>query len=524
MTWTPDDHSTGTSPLAGEVPPVESGGVSGRVVDAVQALDARSAALLDLFLRASDSTRALVAWLALTRPEVQFDDPARVARLIARDLVAIDRLLSRQLDAVLHHPRFQRLEATWRGLRYLVDRIAEHGAAGATIKLRLLDASWRDLSRDLERAADFDQSTLFRKVYEDEFGSPGGEPYGVLLGDYEVRLRASPDHPIQDVDVLSGISQVAAAAFSPFIVGAHPSLLALDSFRELEIPRDLSKTFDDPMYVRWNAFRKREDSRFLAVTVPRVLMRAPYRAASWRKDGFSYTEDVSDPSGDALLWGTAVYAFGAVLARSFQEYSWLADIRGVPGGRTGGGVVENLPSWSFSTERPELVRRSSTDVIVAERLEADLTDLGFVALCQAAGQERSAFFGVPSVQLPQRMATEAATVNARLSSMLPYVLCVARVAHFVKMIGRNKVGSYATAKECQAFLQGWLAKYCTSSDRATNEQRARAPLAQARVEVLEHPGKPGCYRSVIHVRPHFQLDQLATTVRLVTEFAPVGGG
>lgn len=524
MSWTSDEHEKGASPASGGVPVLTTSDIAGRLVAAVCTTEPNCVQLLAQFLTAPAEGDAIVAWLRLTRPGSTIVDPERALRLVGRDIALIDDLLSRQVDAVLHHPRLQRLEASWRGLRFLVDRIADYAVSGGSVKLRLLDVSWKALARDLERASDFDQSTLFRKVYEDEFGSPGGEPYGVLLGDYEVRHRPAPGHPVNDIDVLASVAQVAAASFAPFVVGAHPTLLALDSFRELEVPRDLSGTFDDPMYIRWNAFRKREDTRFVALTAPRVLMRAPHGPDATRRDGFTYSEDVTDPEGRQFLWGTAVYAFGAVLARSFSQYSWLADIRGAPTGRDGGGVVDDLPTYSFSTERAPLVRRSGTDVIVAERLEAELAGLGLVTLCHLGGEGESAFFAVPSVQLPKKFDTAAATANARLSSMLPYILCVSRVAHFVKMLGRNKVGSYASAADCEKDLQSWLAGYCTSPETSNAAQRARAPLAAARVEVREHPGKPGCYASVIHVKPHFQLDHVATSVRLVTEFAPVGAG
>lgn len=469
---------------------------------------------MERFLGEGDPMRALVLWLRHAHPDARVADAARLVRLLQRDIVAIDRLLSAQLDAILHHPRLQRLEASWRGLRHLVDRVAaaRAGSDAPPVRVRVLDVSWRELARDFERAAEFDQSQVFKKVYEAEFGTAGGEPFGVLLGDYEVRHRLGPGHTVSDVDVLDAMSHVASAAFAPFVVGAHPALFGVDAFRGLELPRDLSSSFDDAEYVRWNAFRRGDDARFVGVTVPRVLMRAPYAADGTRVDRFVYDEDVRGRSADAYLWGTSVYAFGEVLARAFSRFAWPADIRGLPA-EGGGGRVTGLATSDFGTERAGRARRSSTDVLVAERLEQELSDLGFMALCHLRESDDCAFFATPSIH--------ASGGEATLTSLLQHVLCVSRVAHYVKVIGRDKIGSYASADDCEVELDRWLGRYCTSMDDSSFETRARCPLAEGRVEVREHPGRPGCYACVIHLRPHFQLDQVLTTVRLVTEFAPV---
>jgi type VI secretion system ImpC/EvpB family protein len=391
---------------------------------------------------------------------------------------------------------------------------------GENIKIRVLGVSWKELVRDLERAIEFDQSQLFRKIYSDEFGTPGGEPYSILVGDYEIRHRPGPDHPTDDLSALANIASVAAAAFAPFITGADPALLDLGSFTELELPLDLARTFEQLEYIKWKSLRDREDSRFVGLTLPRVLMRLPYRDDNSRTDGFRFREDVSDPSRAQYLWGTAVYAFGAVVMRAFATYGWPAAIRGVQRGEVGGGLVTGLPVHSFGTDRHGTVSKSSTDAIVPDAREKELGELGFIPLCDCQDTELAAFYGNQSVQKPKTYDEVAATVNARMSAMLQYILCVARFAHYIKVMIRDKVGAFFGPADCEDYLRRWLMKYAMSNENAGPELKAKAPLREARVSVTERPDKPGTYRSVIQLRPHYQLDQMVTAVRLVTELAP----
>ena len=461
---------------------------------------------------------SLAYWLRLSPDEPPPSKRAVLDRL-SIDIALIDRLVGEQLDAVLHHPRFQALEASWLGLQRLTEQVED---ADDNVKIRLLDVTWRELVRDLDRAIEFDQSHLFRKVYTAEFGMPGGEPFGVLLGDYAIRHGRSQTHPEDDVGALRSIAQVAAASFAPFVAGAHPSLLDLDSFRDLERPIDLGHAFVDPAHTAWNALRDLEDTRFVGLTLPRTLMRLPYRDDPVRADGFRYEEDVTAPDGSHYLWGSAIYAFGEVLIRTFIENGWMAGIRGVERDSETGGLVTTLPGDWFQTDAPELVPKGSLEVQLTDDQEKELGELGFIPLSHCQGTALAAFYGNQSIQRWRDPAREGksrtvAEINAKLSSMLQYMFCVSRFAHYVKVIGRDKVGSHARASEIERLLNDWLISYATSNESAPPEVQAKYPLRDARVEVREIPGRPGVYQSIVHLRPHFQLDQMTSSVKLVTE-------
>jgi type VI secretion system ImpC/EvpB family protein len=471
---------------------------------------------LEQFLREPSPGKALAVWLGRSTSAPGSLTKAQVARQLSRDIARLDTLLSAQVNAILHHPRFQRLEASWRGLRYLVGQVPD----GDNIKVRVLNVTWRELVRDLERSLEFDQSQLFRQVYGDEFGTAGGEPFGVLLGDYEIRLRPGPDHPTDDIGALMAISAVAAAAFAPFVAGAHPSLLDLDDFAGLERPLSLSRTFEQPDYLKWQGLRRSEDARFVGLALPRVLLRLPYPDRAPRVDGFRFHEEVTRPDRSQYLWGNAAYAFGTVLVRAVADSGWLAAIRGVPPGGEGGGLVTGLPVPAFSTDGAGVAPACSTDAIITDAQEKELGELGFLPLCHCQDTELAVFHGGQSVQKPGQYDELPATVNARLSAMLPYVLCVSRVAHYLKVISRDKLGSFTGPDDCEAYLRRWIARYTNSNEKTSLELRARYPLREARVQVRERPGKPGHYLCVAHLRPHFQLDQMVSAVKLVTELAP----
>jgi type VI secretion system ImpC/EvpB family protein len=471
---------------------------------------------LDRFLAEPDPWKALCLWLGLTPDVGRIPSKEDVGRALSQNLALLDRLLARQVNAIIHAPAFQRLEASWRGLRYLVEELPQ----GESIKVRVLNLTWKELNRDLERALEFDQSQLFRKIYSDEFGTPGGQPFGLVLGDYEIHPRPSEEQPTDDVGALVGLSAVAAAAFAPFIIGLHPSFLELDRFADLDRPMDLGKIFEQVDFLKWRAFRHSEDSRFVGLTLPRVLRRLPYRDDGTRDDRFRFREEVEDPTCECYLWGTAVYAFGAVVVRAFAESAWPAEIRGTPDGGLGGGLVPRLPSHGFATDRPGVAPRGPTDGVVTDALEKDLGELGFVPLVRVPDTELAVFYGNQSAQRPKKFDREGAEANAKLSTMLQYVLCVSRIAHYIKIMGRDKAGSFASADECQRYIQNWLNNLCIANENASAELKARHPLREASVEIREHPGKPGSYFSVIHLRPHYQLDQMVTGVRLATELAP----
>jgi type VI secretion system ImpC/EvpB family protein len=494
-------------------------GAARSLLDAVLEATARGGAAprLEQFLAEPSPAKALALWLG--RPADGLTKE-QLARQLSRDVARLDGLLSDQVNAILHHPRFQALEASWRGLRYLVEQRPE----GDAVKVRVLNLSWRELARDLERAVEFDQSQLFRKVYEQEFGHPGGEPFGVLLGDYEVRHLPTADPPVDHLGTLARIAQTAAAAFAPFIAGAHPALLDLTSFGELEKPLNLPRTLEQVEYLKWRAFRETEDARFVGLTLPRVLLRLPYRDDGSRADGFRFREDVEGPDRSRYLWGNAAFAFGAVLVRAFGESRWLADVRGAPQDRVGGGLVTGLPVHSFATERAGVAPKCSTEVMLTDAREKELGELGLIPLCHCPDTELAAFYGNQSVQRPAKYDEAAATANARLSAMLQYMLCTSRIAHYVKVIGRDKLGAFAEPGDLEDYLSQWLRKYTTQNEKAGPEVKAQYPLREARVRVRERDGHPGSYVCEVHLRPHFQLDQMVAAVKLVTELTPARPG
>lgn len=486
------------------------------LVEATTSEQAETRAKLERFLQEPSPAEALTQWLGWRGAAAEATDRRRVAEMLHRDIASLDVAITRQLNAVLHHSGFQKLEASWRGLRYL----AEQAAAAENVKIRMLSVSWRELARDLERAIEFDQSQLFRKVYGEEFDTPGGEPFSVLLGDYEIRPRLGPEHPVDDVRVLRSVSHVAAAAFAPFIAGVHPAMFGLDDFSGLEQPLHLARTFDQDDYFHWQNLRKEEDSRFVGLTLPRVLMRLPYEDDGSRVDGFCFQEDVAGPDRSRYLWGNAAYAFGAVLIGAFGRSGWLADIRGVRRDEEGGGLVPDLPVHSFSTDAPGVAPKCSTDVLLTDLREQELSELGFIPLCHCPDTEFSAFYTNPSVQRPKQYDELAATLNARISAMLQYMLCVSRFAHYLKVAARDKIGSFTEAGECESYLQEWLQRYVTSDSDAGPEVKAQYPLREARVQVRANPEQPGSYLCVAHLWPHFELDELTASVRLTTQLTP----
>lgn len=415
----------------------------------------------------------------------------------------IDKALSDQLNAILHAQEFQKVEAAWRGLHYLV----QQSETSTMMKIRVLNVSKDDLRKDLEKAVEFDQSALFKKVYEEEYGTFGGAPYGALIGDFEFGR-----HP-QDIALLEKISNVAAAAHAPFLSAASAGLLGLENFPDLPNPRDLAKKFDTPDYAKWKSFRESEDSRYIGLALPHILMRLPYGPDTVPVETFNFKEDVDGTDHSKYLWGNAAYAFGARLTDAFAKFGWCAAIRGVEGG----GRVEGLPTHTFRTDDGEIALKCPTEIAITDRREKELSDLGFIPLVHCKGTDYGAFFGAQSCQKAKKYDTDAATANARLSTQLQYLMAMSRFAHYLKAIMRDKIGSFMTRKDCEVFLNRWIKKYVISTEDAGQELKARYPLKEARVEVAEVPGKPGAYRAVAFLKPHFQLEELTVSLRLVAE-------
>lgn len=426
--------------------------------------------------------------------------------MINARIAQIDHLVSLQLNQVMHAPEFQKLEGSWRGLRYLMD----NSETGTMLKIRILNASKKDLLRDLQKAPEFDQSALFKKVYEEEYGVFGGEPFGALIGDYEFGK-----HP-EDIELLEKVSNVAAAAHAPFLTAADASLLNLDSFTSLGQPRDLAKIYDSTEFAKWKSFRQSEDSRYVGLCVPHILVRLPYGKDTKPVDGFNYEEGVDGTDHSKYLWGNAAYALGSRLTQAFAMHGWCAAIRGVEGG----GLVEGLPAHNFRTDEGDVALKCPTEIAITDRREKELADLGFVPLVHCKNTDYAAFFSIQSAQKPKVYDKEAANANSRLSAQLPYILAVSRFAHYLKAMMRDKIGSFMSRAECERFLNDWIMNYVSSDDTAGAVMKARRPLKDARVEVAEVPGKPGAYRAVAFLRPHFQLDEIAVSLRLVAELPP----
>jgi type VI secretion system protein ImpC len=432
-----------------------------------------------------------------------------VTRTITQGIKAIDEALSKQLAAVMHHPKFQQLEGTWRGLTYLV----MNSETSAQLKLKVLNCSKRELFKDVDKAIEFDQSQIFKKLYENEFGSPGGEPYGALIGDYEFT-----NHP-EDIDLLAKMSNVAAAAFCPFISAASPSLFGFESFTELSKPRDLEKIFDTIEYTKWKSYRNdNPDSRFVTLTMPRVLSRLPYGANTKPVEEFGFEEVELDAKGrakpvqhDHYTWMNASYVLGTRLTDAFAKYGFCTAIRGAEGG----GKVEGLPAHIFTSDDGDPDLKCPTEIGITDRRENELSKLGFLPLCHYKNTDYSVFFGAQTTQKPLKYDRPEATANAAISARLPYIMASSRFAHYLKVIARDKIGSFMEVEDCQAWLERWIANYVSADPKPSQESKARYPLREAKIEVKEIPGKPGSYNAIAWLRPWLQLEELTTSLRMV---------
>jgi len=423
--------------------------------------------------------------------------------MINARIAQIDHLLSLQLNEIVHHPSFQKLEGSWRGLKHLMD----HSETGVGLKIKVMNCTKKELLRDLQKEPEFDQSALFKKVYEEEYGVFGGSPFGALIGDYEFGK-----HP-EDMELLEQVSHVAASAHAPFVTAASADLFNLPSYTELGAPRDLAKIFDTTEYAKWKSFRQSEDSRYVALCLPRTLGRLPYGKDTKPVEAFSYEEHVDGTDHSKYLWMNAAYSLGTRLTNSFSVYGMCVAMRGVEGG----GLVEGLPVHNFYTDEGDIAMKCPTEVAITDRREKELADLGFAPLVHCKGTDYAAFFSVQSGQKAKVYDDDKATANARLSTQLPYIMACSRFAHYLKAMMRDKIGSFMSREQAEVFLNRWITKYVTPDDSASAAAKAERPLREARIDVSEVPGKPGVYRAVAFLRPHFQLDELTVSLRLVAE-------
>ena len=420
-------------------------------------------------------------------------------------IAELDKKLTAQVNKIIHHQDFEDLESAWRGLDYLVS----HTETSDQLKIRVLNISKQELGKTLKKfkGSSWDQSPIFKMVYESEYGTAGGEPYGALIGNYYFNQSAP------DLEVLKGIAQIASAAHAPFIAAADPSMLNLDSWQDLSNPRDLTKIFTTPEYAAWRSFRETDESRYVALTLPRVLSRMPYGPDTNPVEDFAFVEDTSDGDSAKYVWMNAAYAMGVNINRSFADYGWCAHIRGVESG----GIVSDLPTHTFPTDDGGIATKCPTEIAITDRREAELSKNGFLPLCYWKNTDYAVFLGGQTVNKPLEYDNADATANAALSARLPYIFATSRFAHYLKCIVRDKIGSFRERADMQNWLSDWISNYVTSDPNASEEVKAKYPLAEARVEVDEIEGQPGYYNARFYLRPHYQLEGLTTSLRLTAK-------
>jgi type VI secretion system protein ImpC len=429
-----------------------------------------------------------------------------VLNSISAIIAEIDKKLTDQINEILHHDEFQQMESAWRGLHHLVNNTE----TDEMLKIRVLNVSKKDLHKTLKKfkGAAWDQSPLFKKLYEEEFGQFGGEPYGCLVGDYHF------NHSPPDVELLGEMAKIAAAAHAPFITGADPSLMNFDSWQELSNPRDLTKISQTPEYAAWRSLRDSEDSKYLGLAMPRFLGRQPYGAKGDPVEEFAFEEDTGNAESEKFAWVNAAYGMATNINRSFKEYGWCSRIRGVESG----GTVEGLPTHTFPTDDGGVDMKCPTEIGISDRREAELAKAGLMPLVHRKNTDMAAFIGAQSLHKPAEYDDPDATANANLAARLPYLFATCRFAHYLKCMVRDKVGSFKSRSDMERWLNDWIIQYVDGSPGSSSERtKAEKPLANASVEVSEVEGNPGYYSSKFFLRPHYQLEGLSVSLRLVSK-------
>ncbi|HRL20531.1 MAG TPA: type VI secretion system contractile sheath large subunit [Alcaligenes sp.] len=452
---------------------------------------------------------ATLAEQALEQSVTLSDDAYQTIQAV---IAQIDRKMTEQINHILHHPEFQRLEGAWRGLHHLVSNTE----TDELLRIRVMPASKKELARNLKRykGVAWDQSPLFKKVYEQEYGQFGGEPFGCLVGDYYF------DHSPPDVEMLGELARIGAAAHSPFIAGAAPSVMQMESWQELANPRDLTKIFSNTEYAAWQSLRESDDARYLGLAMPRFLARLPYGARTNPVDEFDFEEDTDGANHDRYTWANSAYAMAVNINRSFKHFGWCTAIRGVESG----GAVENLPCHTFPTDDGGVDIKCPTEIAISDRREAELAKNGFMPLVHRKNSDFAAFIGAQSLQKPQEYYDADATANARLAARLPYLFACCRFAHYLKCIVRDKIGSFRERDDMERWLNGWIMNYVDGDPtNSSQETKARKPLAAAEVAVQEVPDNPGYYAAKFFLRPHYQLEGLTVSLRLVSRLPSLKG-
>jgi type VI secretion system protein ImpC len=444
-----------------------------------------------------------LAGQALAHTQLISEDTVQTVRSM---IAEIDRKLSDQINQIMHHEEFQKLEGAWRGLHHLVNNTE----SDAQLKIRVMNISKRELHKTLKayKGTAWDQSPLFKRLYEEEYGTLGGEPYGCMIGDYYF------DHSAPDVELLGEMSKISAAMHAPFLSAADPSLFLMESWQELSNPRDLSTLFTTAEHAAWRSLRESEEARYLGLTLPRVLGRAPYGAKSDPVDEFDFEEDTSGADSTKFTWMNSAYAMGVNINRSFKLYGWCSRIRGIESG----GAVENLPTHTFPTDDGGVDMKCPTEIAISDRREAELARNGFMPLLHKKNTDFAAFIGAQSLQKPVKYDDPDATANANLAARLPYLFATCRFAHYLKAIVRDKVGSFKERDDMERWLQSWIIQYVHGDPKNASEaEKAERPLAGAEVAIEEIEGEPGYYSAKFYLRPHYQLEGLTVSLRLVSK-------
>jgi type VI secretion system protein ImpC len=428
-----------------------------------------------------------------------------VVAAIEAMIAAIDKKLSDQVNLILHHEDFQKLEGAWRGLHYMVNNTE----TDEQLKIRVMNVSKQELGKTLKRykGTSWDQSPIFKKIYAEEFSQFGGEPFGCLVGDYHF------DQSAPDVELLAEMAKIAAASHAPFITGAAPTLMQMDSWQELANPRDLTKIFTTPEYAAWRSLRESEDSKYIGLAMPRFLSRMPYGSKTNPVEAFNFEEDTGSADHGKYTWANAAYAMATNINRSFKEYGWCTRIRGIESG----GAVQNLPTHSFPTDDGGVDMKCPTEIAITDRREAELAKNGMMPLSSWKNTDFAVFVGAQSLNKPQEYDNPDATANANLASRLPYMFATCRFAHYLKCIVRDKIGSYKSREEMSTWLNNWIMKFVNNDPNATDETKAKFPLSEARIDVEEVEGNPGYYSAKVFLKPHYQLEGLTVSLRLTTK-------
>lgn len=468
---------------------------------------------LDIFLSSSDETETINNWMKL----ITFKKSAtakEVLRIISAQIAIIDELINNLLNSILHNPIFQAMEARWRGLYFLT----QESALNKNVKIRLLDITWNETHKDLTRL-EFDQSALFEKIYNEEFGTPGGKPFGLLINDHYVNLQEKNSR--KDIDTLTGLADIASVAFCPIILGVAPESFEVDSFSDITFTDNLPEIFKQPAYFRWNNFRKNSSAKFVGLTLPHVLMRTPYAATNLQENYFCFHEDVHQPKQKGYLWGNTCFAFALSIIRSFNLTSWFGYIRGVPSdlNKFTNGEISQLPVTTHETEKSCLNTKFATEILIDECDESIFSELGFISFCTNKKTGHALLYNSMSASKVADYYSDI-DYDVKISANLQYILCASRFAHYIKVISRDSIGEITDATELQIKLTNWIRKYIAKNE-IDDILRAKYPLQDAQVKISEIPGKPGSYNCIINLQPRYQLEKVNTALTLTTELAQI---